>query len=211
MVLQPPFLTKLRFEQLDLGTTPLVATGIEFELNHIKWTFRVKGEGAFLSAWPFNFPPFFLSHLGVKSFTAAADEITIDIEFKFAGNPQVVLGVAVAGVPIPIEVKHLECYGTIRLQLKPLIPVWPCFGAISIAFTRKPTITFSLQVLKRGGVLAKLSIGVDLKIEINSLCLPCLCSFTHLCSHLLVLRFLKEMLWMFLASITGLTHSWKKH
>lgn len=36
MVLQPPFLTKLRFEQLDLGTTPLVATGIEFELNHIK-------------------------------------------------------------------------------------------------------------------------------------------------------------------------------
>lgn len=45
-----------------------------------------------------------------------------------------------------VAVTDLSVFATLRLVLTPFLPAWPCFGTISIAFTRKPNIDFALQV-----------------------------------------------------------------
>lgn len=75
-------------------------------------------------------------------------EVTLDLEFKWvAVKPEVVLDVKAAGINLPIKLEHIEAFGVVRLVFTPLVPWWPSFDGMKIAFVDKPTIDFSLKLI----------------------------------------------------------------
>ena len=64
-----------------------------------------------------------------------------------AGDPDVVLGVRAAQdqLSVPVSLTEFECTFTLRLIFAPLLGVFPCFGALTIALMAGA----SLHVLSR--------------------------------------------------------------
>ena len=84
----------------------------------------------------------------VKVFTESEGEVGLDIEFKWgAKEPGVVLDVTVMGVSLPVALEHIEAYGTFRIIFGPLVPWWPSFSALTLAFVGKPNIDFNLKLI----------------------------------------------------------------
>lgn len=84
----------------------------------------------------------------VKVFTESEGEVGLDIEFKWgAKEPGVVLDVSVMGVVLPVALEHIEAYGTFRIIFGPLVPWWPSFSALNLAFVDKPSIDFNLTLV----------------------------------------------------------------
>ena len=52
-----------------------------------------------------------------------------------------------AGINLPIKLEHIEAFGVVRLVFTPLVPWWPSFDGMKIAFVDKPTIDFSLKLI----------------------------------------------------------------
>jgi len=90
-------------------------------------------------------PPILAS---VKVSTESEGEVILDIEFKWAAkDDSIVLDVSTLGIKLPIEMSNVEAYGTLRLVFGPLVPWWPSFSALKIAFVDKPAIDFSLKLI----------------------------------------------------------------
>lgn len=90
-------------------------------------------------------PPILAS---VKVSTESEGEVILDIEFKWAAkDDSIVLDVSTLGIKLPIEMSSVEAYGTVRLVFGPLVPWWPSFSALKIAFVDKPVIDFSLKLI----------------------------------------------------------------
>jgi hypothetical protein len=71
----------------------------------------------------------------IEVFTESEGEVGLDIEFKWgAKEPGVVLDVSVMGVHLPVALEHIEAYGTFRIIFGPLVPWWPSFSALTLAF-----------------------------------------------------------------------------
>jgi hypothetical protein len=87
---------------------------------------------------------------GVKVYDVEGeDAVEIDLEVFWKGDPDVVLGVRAAqdAVRVPVSLTELQASGTVRLTFGPLLPKFPCFGAISIALMGPPTLAFDLRVV----------------------------------------------------------------
>jgi hypothetical protein len=90
-------------------------------------------------------PPIFTA---AKVLDDVEGEVTLDLEFKWvAVKPEVVLDVKAAGINLPIKLEHIEAFGVVRLVFTPLVPWWPSFDGMKIAFVDKPTIDFSLKLI----------------------------------------------------------------
>lgn len=90
-------------------------------------------------------PPIFAS---VKVSTESEAEVILDIEFKWAAKESsVILDVSTLGIKLPIELRDVEAYGTFRIVFGPLVPWWPSFSALKLAFVDKPEIDFSLKLI----------------------------------------------------------------
>ena len=90
-------------------------------------------------------PPILAS---VKVSTESEGEVILDIEFKWAAkDASIVLDVSTLGIKLPIEMNNVEAYGTFRLVFGPLVPWWPSFSALKLAFVDKPAIDFSLKLV----------------------------------------------------------------
>jgi len=91
---------------------------------------------------------------GAKVYNTQEEEIILDLEMTWtATNADIVLSVRLAQgtVALPVQLSQVLFQGTVRLIFKPLVPYWPCFGAISVAFVGKPQVDFSLRLI--GGEL----------------------------------------------------------
>ena len=91
---------------------------------------------------------------GAKVYSTQEEEIILDLEMIWAAtNADIVLSVRLAQgtVSLPVQLSQVLFQGTVRLIFKPLVPQWPCFGAISVAFVGKPQVDFSLRLI--GGEL----------------------------------------------------------
>jgi len=87
---------------------------------------------------------------GVKVYDVEGeDAVEVDLEVFWKGNPDVVLSVKAAqdAVRVPVSLTELQVSGTVRLTFGPLLPKFPCFGAISVALMGKPTLAFDLRVV----------------------------------------------------------------
>jgi hypothetical protein len=87
---------------------------------------------------------------GVKVYDVdGEDAVEIDLEVFWKGDPDVVLGVRAAqdAVRVPVSLTEVQVSGTVRLTFGPLLPKFPCFGAISVSLMGKPTLAFDLRVV----------------------------------------------------------------
>ena len=87
---------------------------------------------------------------GVKVFDTVNDgAVEIDLSVFWKGDPDVVLGVRAAQdtLSVPVSLTEFECAFTLRLIFAPLIGVFPCFGALTIALVDEPKLDFDLRVV----------------------------------------------------------------
>ena len=87
---------------------------------------------------------------GVKVYETTGDgSVEIDLRVFWAGDPDVVLGVRAAqdSLSVPVSLTEFECSFTLRLIFAPLLGVFPCFGALTIALMEEPALDFDLRVV----------------------------------------------------------------
>ena len=90
-------------------------------------------------------PPIFTA---AKVLDDVEGEVTLDLEFKWVAiKPEVILDVKAADFHLLIKLEHIEAFGVVRLVFTPLVPWWPSFDGMKIAFVDKPTIDFSLKLI----------------------------------------------------------------
>ena len=87
---------------------------------------------------------------GVKVYETKDDgAVEIDLSVFWRGDPDVVLGVRAAqdALSVPVSLTEFQCAFTLRLIFAPLIGVFPCFGALTIALVDEPRLDFDLRVV----------------------------------------------------------------
>ncbi|KNC56105.1 plant synaptotagmin [Thecamonas trahens ATCC 50062] len=87
--------------------------------------------------------PFLLT--GLEIHDSEAEEVLLDLDFRWAGNPDLALWLKAKGVPLTVRFTDFQLYGTFRIGLKPLMQQLPGFGAISVSFAKKPVVDFNLS------------------------------------------------------------------
>ncbi|KAM0020925.1 putative C2 domain, synaptotagmin-like mitochondrial-lipid-binding domain, C2 domain superfamily [Helianthus debilis subsp. tardiflorus] len=85
---------------------------------------------------------------GVSVIEDESDGITLELEVNWDGNPSIILDVKTRlGVSLPVQVKNIAFTGVFRLIFKPLVNVFPCFGAVSFSLREKKKMDFTLKVV----------------------------------------------------------------
>ncbi|KAL7112330.1 hypothetical protein ACP275_05G145400 [Erythranthe tilingii] len=85
---------------------------------------------------------------GVSIIEGDSDEIIMELELQWDGNPNIVLDIKTTlGVALPIQVKNIGFTGVFRLIFKPLVDEFPCFGAICYSLRQKKSLDFTLKVV----------------------------------------------------------------
>ena len=91
---------------------------------------------------------------GVKVYETAHEEVILDVEVSWKSrDANAILAVQLTSgtPPFPVQLSEVLFQGTVRIIFKPLMPYWPCFAGISVAFVGKPQVDFSLRLI--GGEL----------------------------------------------------------
>mmetsp|Transcript_45454 Transcript_45454/g.144579 ORF Transcript_45454/g.144579 Transcript_45454/m.144579 type:complete len:590 (-) Transcript_45454:168-1937(-) len=124
----PPVLSGIKFDKLTLGDLAPFIGGIKF------LRLRPMDHGVIIQN----------------------EEVSIEIDFKWGGNPDIILGIKMAknAASIPIRLADMQVFGKIRISLKPLAPKIPFFKGITISAVEVPTFDFKLEVI--GGDLTAL-------------------------------------------------------
>ncbi|KAJ7517982.1 hypothetical protein O6H91_21G048700 [Diphasiastrum complanatum] len=85
--------------------------------------------------------------VGVKVFDTQEHEMIIEPSIKWAGNPNIILAAKAYGVKGTMQMVDVQVFATIRITLKPLVPVFPCFSKIIISLMEKPHVDFGFKLL----------------------------------------------------------------
>lgn len=90
---------------------------------------------------------------GIKSTITQANEVILDVDFKWGGNQRVILDVrqTQSRVWLRISLERLLAFGRIRVVFTPLIADWPLFAQVQVSLLDEPTIDFTMNAL--GGAL----------------------------------------------------------
>ncbi|KAD2804808.1 hypothetical protein E3N88_38185 [Mikania micrantha] len=84
---------------------------------------------------------------GVKVCETNENQLVMEPAIKWAGNPNVVLGVKIYSLHIKIQLVDLQVFLVPRVVLKPLVPAFPCFSTVIVSLMEKPHVDFGLKVL----------------------------------------------------------------
>ena len=153
----PPWISFPDIEKADFITTlctqmwPSIKQATEAQLRAQLPPIIDKLKPPFLTSITFNrldlgnIPP---SIPGVRlQQTDSADELMLDMEVEFSGNPQIIIEASTGPVSVTVRVEDFFFRGTVRALLKPLIDEIPCFAAISVSLVTRPTINFKLNTV----------------------------------------------------------------
>lgn len=85
---------------------------------------------------------------GLEIIKSQEDEITMEIDFQWTGNPSIILLVqTLVGVSLPIQVKNVHFAGIFRLIFKPLCDEIPCFRTVIYSLRELVSLDFDLKVV----------------------------------------------------------------
>ncbi|CAN7069732.1 unnamed protein product [Brassica rapa subsp. trilocularis] len=84
---------------------------------------------------------------GVKFYETNEKELLFEPSVKWAGNPNIVLVIKLMSLRIKVQLVDLQIFAIMRVALKPLLPTFPCFGAVVVSLMEKPHVDFGLKVL----------------------------------------------------------------
>ncbi len=84
--------------------------------------------------------------VGVRALSTDDNCVTLDLEIKWAADARFSFEVGRESLPLVTTLSKLRFSGHLRVELSPLVPVIPCFGAVSVCFMEKPYVDFSLKV-----------------------------------------------------------------
>ncbi|CAN7141900.1 unnamed protein product [Brassica rapa subsp. narinosa] len=87
------------------------------------------------------------NYAGVKFYETNEKELLFEPSVKWAGNPNIVLVVKLMSLRIKVQLVDLQIFAIMRVALKPLLPTFPCFGAVVVSLMEKPHVDFGLKVL----------------------------------------------------------------
>ncbi|GMP61735.1 hypothetical protein CsSME_00024085 [Camellia sinensis var. sinensis] len=93
---------------------------------------------------------------GIRVQSLKKGQITMDIDFRWGGNPNIVLGVEAAMVAsIPIQLKDLQVFTVVRVIFQ-LAEDIPCISAVVVALLSEPKPKIDYTVKAVGGSLTAL-------------------------------------------------------
>jgi Ca2+-dependent lipid-binding protein len=90
---------------------------------------------------------------GVRMQTLTPGQVTMDLDFKWGGDPSIVLGVhTLIGAVLPVQLKNFSFFATVRVIFQ-LCEEMPCISAVVVALLAKPKpeIKYTFKVI--GGSL----------------------------------------------------------
>ncbi|KAH8974268.1 hypothetical protein BDL97_01G093000 [Sphagnum fallax] len=85
--------------------------------------------------------------VGVKAFETNESQMILEPSLKFAGNPNIILAVKAFGLKATVQLVDVQIFATVRVTLKPLIPIFPCFSKIVVSLMERPYVDFGLKLL----------------------------------------------------------------
>ncbi|KAG8389864.1 hypothetical protein BUALT_Bualt01G0023100 [Buddleja alternifolia] len=83
----------------------------------------------------------------MKVYTTEEKELIMELGLKFAGNPNILLGVKAFGLKATVQVVDVQVFASPRITLKPLVPVFPCFANIHVSLMEKPHVDFGVKLI----------------------------------------------------------------
>ena len=81
---------------------------------------------------------------GVAVHSYHADEVVLDLGVRYEGNPTIVVRISMGIVSFTVRLDDVAVGATLRLVLRPLMPVMPGVGAVAVSLTARPDVTFKL-------------------------------------------------------------------
>ncbi|XP_015877200.3 synaptotagmin-3 isoform X1 [Ziziphus jujuba] len=84
---------------------------------------------------------------GLKFYKTNEKQLVMEPIFKWAGNPNIVLVVKLLSLRIKVQLVDLQIFASPRINLKPLVPSFPCFANIAVCLMEKPHVDFGMKVL----------------------------------------------------------------
>ncbi|CAI0435615.1 unnamed protein product [Linum tenue] len=84
---------------------------------------------------------------GMKVYVTDEKELIMEPVLKWAGNPNITVGVKAFGLKATVQVIDLQFFASPRVTLKPLVPTFPCFANIFVSLMEKPHVDFGLKLL----------------------------------------------------------------
>ncbi|KAL3683694.1 hypothetical protein R1sor_001716 [Riccia sorocarpa] len=90
---------------------------------------------------------------GVRMQTLKEGQVTMDLDFRWGGDPSIVLGVfTMIGAVLPVQLKNFKFFATVRVIFQ-LSEEMPCISAVVVALLAKPKpeIKYTFKVI--GGSL----------------------------------------------------------
>lgn len=85
---------------------------------------------------------------GVRIQRLRKSQVHMDLDFKWGGNGDIVLNIGVIGTKLPVQLKNLSFFGTVRVIFQ-LSEDMPCISALVVALLPKPkfNIEYTLKVI----------------------------------------------------------------
>ncbi|KAJ9556554.1 hypothetical protein OSB04_011168 [Centaurea solstitialis] len=87
---------------------------------------------------------------GIRIQSLKEGQITMDMDFRWGGNPDIVLGVDTGVASLPIQLKDLQIFTIIRVIFQ-LCEEIPCISAVVVALLSEPKPRFDYTVKAIGG------------------------------------------------------------
>ncbi|GAQ86938.1 Calcium-dependent lipid-binding protein [Klebsormidium nitens] len=86
---------------------------------------------------------------GVRIKSKKGEEVVLELDFKWGGNPSVILGIKTfTGVSLPVQVKDLQVFALVRISFSKFTgEAFPCFGAMLVSLSQRPTINYTLKAV----------------------------------------------------------------
>ena len=78
---------------------------------------------------------------------AGVDEVILDFDVRWCGDPTVVLDVVVMGLTLQVKLQELQLLGPLRVVLSSFDDKLPCFHLMKFAFVDQPRVDFALSLV----------------------------------------------------------------
>ena len=111
---------------------------------------RITPLGITLSFREFNLgnePMRLLSVKQTGSLSTSKDEVVLDFDARWCGDPTIVLNVAIMGLTLRVRLQELQVLGPLRVCLANFDDRLPCFHVLKVAFVSQPEVQFSLSLI----------------------------------------------------------------
>ncbi|KVI05223.1 C2 calcium-dependent membrane targeting [Cynara cardunculus var. scolymus] len=130
-----PYLDKAICKTIQTTTEPIIKEQTpQYKIEEVEFDSLTLG----------SLPPTFQ---GMKVYTTDEKELIMEPSFKWAANPNILVGIKAFGLRPTIQVVDLQVFASPRITLKPLVPTFPCFCKILVSLMEKPHVDFGVKLV----------------------------------------------------------------